>query len=97
MTDEIDKLEANDLLAVADYFNVVQFFEDGTYEYVRKGVTDEEAVLAAKHYCTSVGAKMGFVKRVIITDMLDCTNFEWVYGKGVVFPPRENGDDQAGD
>jgi hypothetical protein len=85
----INKITADELTGVADYFNVVQFFEDDTYEYVRRGVTDEEAVLAAKHYCTSVGARMGFVKRVIITDMLDNTNFEWVYGKGVVFPPRE--------
>lgn len=66
-------------------FSVCQFFEDDTYEYVRRHVSPEEAVKAAQHYCTSVGARMGFVKRVIITDALDCINFEWQYGKGVVF------------
>lgn len=87
MVDKL-KLDPDQLTGVMDYFNVVQFFEDDTSEYVRRGVTDKEAVEAAKHYCTSVGAQMGFVKRVIITDMLDITVFEWIHGKGVVFPPR---------
>jgi hypothetical protein len=70
-------------------YSVVQFFEDGTYEYVRQFVSAEEAVNAAKHYCTSVGVKMGLVKRVIITDGGDCCCFEWKYGEGITFPPKE--------
>jgi cellulase/cellobiase CelA1 len=66
-------------------FSVCQFFEDGTSEYVRRNVGPKEAVDAAHHYCNSVGARMGFTKRVIITDGGDCVNFEWVYGKGVTF------------
>ena len=66
-------------------FNVCQFFEDGSYEYVRRGVSAEDAVSAAKHYCNSVLARMGIVKRVIITDSDDCTNFEWKFGEGVTF------------
>lgn len=73
---------------MSETFNVVQFFEDDTYEYVRRGVGAEEAVRAAKHYTESVGARMGLVKKVIITDSGDETNFEWRQGEGVVFPPR---------
>lgn len=66
-------------------FSVVQFFADDTYETVRSHVGPEEAVEAAKHYTTSVGARMGMTRRVIITDAGDCVAFEWQYGKGVVF------------
>jgi hypothetical protein len=72
----------------AHEFSVCQFFEDGSYEYVRRNVSAEEAVNAAKHYTTSVGARMGMTKRVIITDGGDCTNFEWKYGEGITYPPR---------
>ncbi len=66
-------------------FSVCQFFEDGSYEFVRRFVDAETAVKAAHHYCHSVGAKIGTTRRVIITDGDDCTNFEWQYGKGVTF------------
>jgi hypothetical protein len=68
-------------------FSVYQFFADDSYEYVRRFVSAKEAVETALHYTTSVGAKLGITKRVTITDGLDCTNFEWVFGKGVTFPP----------
>jgi hypothetical protein len=67
-------------------FSVCQFFKDGTYEYTRRFVPAEEAVLAFRHYCTSVAAKLGMTVRVIVTDGGDCTNMEWQYGKGIVFP-----------
>lgn len=66
-------------------FSVCQFFENGNYEYVRRFVDAKEAVEAAHHYCNSVGARLGTTVRVIITDMGDCTNFEWQFGKGVTF------------
>ena len=69
-------------------FNVVQFFADESSEYVRRNVSAEEAVNAAKHYCTSVGAKLGITRRVIITDGGDSTNFEWKFGKGITYPPE---------
>jgi hypothetical protein len=43
---------------------VCQFFEDDSYEYVRRFVSAEEAVKAADHYCHSVAAKTGIVRRV---------------------------------
>jgi len=71
-------------------FSVCQFFADGSYEYVRRGVSAEEAVNAAKHYTSSVGARMGMTRRVIITDGGDNCNFEWTYGEGVTYPPRNS-------
>jgi hypothetical protein len=71
-------------------FSVVQFFVDGSHEYVRRYVDAEEAVKAAHHYCYSVGAKIGTTVKVIITDGGDCTNFLWEYSKGVVYPPRND-------
>lgn len=72
-----------------ELFNVVQFFKDGTHEYVRRNVPVEEAVEAAKHYTTSVGAKMGTTVRVMITDSGDLCCFDWIRGQGIVFPPPQ--------
>lgn len=69
-----------------ELFNVVQFFPDDTYEYVRRNVTAQEATEAFKHYCTSVGARVGTTTRVIITDQGDSCCAEWIHGQGVVFP-----------
>lgn len=70
-------------------FSVCQFFVNGSYEYVRRFVSAEEAAKAAQHYCTSVGARIGTTVRVIITDGDDCISFEWKYGEGIVYPPKE--------
>lgn len=67
-------------------FNVVQFFEDGQYEYVRRNVSAKEAGAAMAHYTRSMAVRMGMVKRVIITDELDQICFEWEYEKGITFP-----------
>lgn len=66
-------------------FSVYQEFEDGMQECVRTRVDAKTAVEAAKHYTTSVGAQIGTTKRVFIVDGGDCTNFEWQFGKGVIF------------
>jgi hypothetical protein len=69
-------------------FNVVQFFKDGQYEYVRRNVSSQAAVEAARHYTSSVAARLGVVIRVIITDGGDQINFEWKRGEGITFPPE---------
>jgi hypothetical protein len=69
-------------------FSVYQFFEDGTYERVRSFVSAPEAMEAVRHYTNNVAVRLGITTRVIITDGGDCTCFEWINGKGVVFPPR---------
>jgi hypothetical protein len=70
-------------------YSVYQFFEDGTSERVCSFVSAEEAARAVEHYTTSLGVKMGWVKRVLITDALDCICYEWLWDKGVVFPTKE--------
>jgi hypothetical protein len=66
-------------------FSVCQFFEDDTYEYVCRFVHPKTAVDTFIRYINSVGARLGTTKRVIIIDGSDCTNAEWVFGKGIVF------------
>lgn len=70
-------------------FSVCQFFEDGSYEYVRQWVDADEAVRAFKHYSTSIAAKLGMTRRVILTDGGDYINAEWQFGKGLTFPPPD--------
>lgn len=76
-----------DEIQPGERFSVYQFFEDESYKRVRHAVPIEEAEKAAKHYCTSVAARIGVTVRVIITDDGDYTVFEWKRGEGVVFPP----------
>jgi hypothetical protein len=73
-----------------ELFSVCQFFPDGSYEYVRRYVSVGDAVKAFKHYTSSVGARMGVTHRVIIIDAMDCVNMEWEFGKGIVFPAKED-------
>jgi hypothetical protein len=72
-------------------YSVVQFFEDDSNETVRSRVGAHEAAEAVRHYCNSVGARLGFTKRVIITDLEDIITFEWKHGEGIVFPPELKG------
>lgn len=72
-------------------FSVAQFFSDGSYEYVRRFVTAGEAVMTARDYTRSVGAQMGIVAKVIVTDGGDDTVFQWEHGQGVTWPPEARG------
>jgi hypothetical protein len=77
---------------IEERFNVCQFFENGFYEYVRRGVTGEEAVQTAYVYTHNPAATiLKIIKRVIITDMGDSIVFEWKQGEGVTFPPEAKG------
>ena len=72
-------------------FSVYQFFPDDVgHEAVSRFVDAQEAMRVAEICCTSLGARMGTTKRVIITDGGDCICFEWKHGEGVTFPtPQE--------
>ncbi len=70
-------------------FSVCQFFEDGSYEYYKRFVGDEEAVKAAHFLSHNVAARLGTTKRVIITDGGDHCVFEWKHGEGVTWPTPE--------
>lgn len=72
-------------------YSVCQFFPDKTYEYVRRFVGPEEAVTAAMHYATSVGARLGTTRRVIITSGADEIAWEWKFEEGITFPPEHVG------
>lgn len=69
-----------------DRFAVYQFFADDTNECIGESLDAQNAVLLARRYCRSLGAKLGTTRRVIIADSGDCTVFEWQHGKGVTFP-----------
>ena len=70
-------------------FSVYQFFSDKSYEEVARLIEAKEAVELAKRLTESVGGRLGTTRRVLITDGEDFTAFEWKFGEGVVFPPRE--------
>lgn len=72
-------------------FSVVQWFQNGEYEYVRRFVEALEAFNAARHYCTCVGARIGTTVKVMITDGGDHCVFEWNRTEGVVFPEQFKG------
>ena len=67
-------------------FNVVQYFADGSYEYVRKNILIEEAKDVLGSCIKSVGARMGTTVKILMTDMMDFTLFHWEHGKGIIFP-----------
>jgi len=73
-------------------FSVCQFFQNGTYEYVRRWVGPEEAMKAFNHYTESIAVSLGVIDRVIITDGGDCINMEWVKGKGVTYSGEKSND-----
>lgn len=69
-------------------YSVYQFFLDGSYEMLCHFVLAEPAARIFAGATTSLGAQLGTTQRVIITDGGDCIVFEWVYGKGITFPPE---------
>jgi hypothetical protein len=73
-------------IQMTNEFSVYQYFPDDSYEAVVRFVEAQKAIQVAKQCCTSVGAKIGTTRRVIITDGGDCINFEWIFEKGIVFP-----------
>lgn len=70
-------------------FSVYQWFMDGSYESVTRFVAVNDAFRVAVALSNSVGGRIGTTVRVIITDGGDCIVWEWMFGKGLVFPPPE--------
>lgn len=68
----------------------VYWYDDHGMRYDElRFVTPEIAGTRAVNLCRGIAARLGIVRRVIVTDGGDCMNFEWKYGEGVVFPPAE--------
>lgn len=72
----------------AELFNVVQFFPDDTTDYISRNVTIEEALRVAHDYIRPErpANKLGIIRQLIITDAGDQTVFQYVAGKGIIFP-----------
>ena len=73
----------------AKEFSVVLWFPDGSYHYEKRFVSAEEAITTAADFIKRPAAKAGLLDKVMVTDGGDHTNFLWEYGKGIVFPTRE--------
>lgn|SRR5262245_36106693 len=80
---------------MSERYNVVQFFDNDTHEYVRRRVGAEDAMRATGHYTHSVAARIGMVRRVIITDDGDNTVWDWRFGDGIVFDSEEGAEAPA--
>jgi hypothetical protein len=71
---------------MAGDLSVYRFFSDGQWELVETFTNHEMAVRTATALTDSVSAKIGLTSRVIIMDDMDFTSFEWIKGRGLVFP-----------
>jgi len=67
-------------------FSVVQFFQNGTHKYLARSVPPQAAVERFFEAQFTVGARIGAVHRLIITDADDFIAAEWVFGRGLTFP-----------
>lgn len=67
-------------------FSVYWFDPDGHYHVERSFVDAETAVRLAFSLIERPATKLGMIRRVIITDGGDSTNFEWKHGIGVTYP-----------
>lgn len=72
-------------------FSVVQFFVDGSHEYVERNIDADTAARRFADMTRTVGARIGTTVKVIITDDGDCTNMEWQHGRGITYPPEMAG------
>jgi hypothetical protein len=74
-----------------EMFSVYVWNADGKYEQVRTCLPVDEAMQAARRYCTNPAARIGITTKVMITDGGDMSVFEWERAKGVVFPETHAG------
>jgi hypothetical protein len=72
---------------MANEFSVYWWDDKGNQHEELRFVSDRNAVNAAHRLCKGPASILGLVKRVIITDGGDYTNFEWTKEKGIIFPP----------
>jgi hypothetical protein len=75
---------------MSEPFNVIIFFPDETWIYEAQGIEERAAAELAIECTGRPAAKLGFIAKVMVTDMLDRCCFEWQNGKGIIFPTRED-------
>ena len=77
-------------------FSVWWWDPEGNYHAEARFIPAKQAVELAKNLTNRPAALIGIIKTIRIIDGGDNINFEWEFGKGVTFPPRqENGNDEA--
>lgn len=54
-------------------------------------VDGETAVRKVFMLINCPATKLGWIKRIVVTDGGDCTNVEWLRSEGIVFPPELKG------
>lgn len=69
--------------------SVYQFFASGKWELVESFTDAKMAVRTATALAESVSAKIGLTSRIIIMDEMGFTSFEWIKGRGLVFPTSD--------
>lgn len=94
--DPISELVLNQELKEGEKFLVHQFFSDGTNTNDGRWEDSNTAVIKAKRFVDSPAAKIGIVVRVIITDQLDSTVFDWGRDRGLTFPSPPPGEEPYG-
>ena len=67
-------------------FSVWVITPDQTSAPIARWVDDRTAVLWARRLVRSIDARVGLIARVKITNEDDETCFEWVFGRGIIFP-----------
>jgi len=67
-------------------FSVYWWDPAGNTHAERRFVPLEEAVEFAENFIRRPAATAGFIAKVMITDGDDCCIWEWVKGKGLVWP-----------
>ncbi len=72
-------------------YSVAVWGADGeTYWYDKRYVAAEVAIPHSKKVIDSVGGRIGMISKVMVTDGGDCCVVLWEYGKGIVFPTKED-------
>lgn len=73
---------------MSETFNVVQFFDGEMSDYICRGVGAAEAMSILGDYSRRPAAKIGIIRRLIVTDDGDSVNAEWKFGEGFTYPPE---------
>lgn len=68
-------------------FSVWIFYRDGGHQPEVQRVDAKTAVNLAGRLSGSVGARLGVVTKILITDGGDNTVLQWEFRKGVTYPP----------
>ncbi len=78
-------------MADEERFSVYQFFAGDFNERIAHGIPIKDAMFLAGDYARRPAAKLGVIKKVMITDEGDHCVFLWENGIGVTWPTPAEG------